>query len=82
MSDLDKLIGPTKKDPNEYPFPVYGTQGGGLARWTEGDNPRHASLVFVEAPPGFEGELEVGDLVPEEWGYVGANKLAYSRGYC
>lgn len=73
MSDLAKLIGSAKKYPNEYPFPVYGTQGGGLARWTD-DNDPNASLIFVEVPEW--GEFEVGDLVPREWGYVAANRLA------
>ncbi len=52
----------------DYNFPVYGTQGGGLAR------PLGNRFVFVEKPdcPG----LDVGDLVPEEWGVVAANKRA------
>jgi hypothetical protein len=43
----------------KYNFPVFATQGGGLAQKLG------KSFVFVEAPdcPG----LSVGDLVPEEW---------------
>lgn len=56
------------KDVEDYRFPVYATQGGGLARFV-GDTP-----IFVTKPdcPG----LDVGDEVPEEWDFVPANKLA------
>ena len=52
----------------EFKFPVYGTQGGGLARQVGG------KLIFVEKPscPG----LDVGDEVPEEWSVVAANDKA------
>lgn len=42
-----------------YPFPVWGTQGGGLAEKKGGQ------YYFIEAPncPG----LEIGDQVPDEW---------------
>jgi hypothetical protein len=52
----------------EYDFPVYGTQGGGLVR-RSGDH-----YVFVEKPncPG----LEVGDKMPDEWGLAPANQAA------
>jgi len=51
-----------------YNFPVYGTQGGGLARNVEG------KFIFVEKPdcPG----LSVGDEVPEQWDIIPANQLA------
>lgn len=53
----------------EYDFPVWGTQGGGLVRDT------NKTYIFVEKPdcPG----LDVGDKMPEEWGIVPANSLAY-----
>lgn len=53
----------------EYPFPVFHTQGGGLAR-QDGDR-----YIFVEAPePGVR--LGIGDEVPEEWGLAPANNAA------
>jgi len=55
----------TKK---KYDFPVYGTQGGGLAR-SSGDQ-----YVFVEVPNW--GNFKVGDRVPEEWGIAAANEAA------
>lgn len=53
----------------EYNFPVFGTQGGGLVREV---GPNH--YVFVEKPdcPG----LDVGDVMPEEWGIAAANNAA------
>lgn len=53
----------------KYPFPVYGTQGGGLAKRVG------EILVFVEAPPPGMG-LNVGDKVPSEWDYQPANEAA------
>lgn len=52
----------------EYNYPVFGTQGGGLAREVNGQ------LIFVTKPdcPG----LDVGDDVPKEWDYQPANELA------
>ena len=52
----------------DYNYPVYGTQGGGLAREVNG------TFIFVEKPtcPG----LDVGDEVPHEWGIISANRLA------
>jgi hypothetical protein len=52
-----------------YDFPVWGTQGGGLAR-RRGDG----KYFFVTEPkcPG----LAVGDQVPEEWGLAAANTEA------
>jgi hypothetical protein len=52
----------------EFNFPVYGTQGGGLARKSDGN------YYFVTDPdcPG----LQVGDKVPDEWDIVAANSLA------
>lgn len=54
--------------PKEYGFPVYGTQGGGLAQRSGND------YYFVEAP-GHSG-LNNGDKVPSEWGIVPANAAA------
>jgi hypothetical protein len=55
----------------EYPFPVFGTQGGGLARQIGRTG---QTFIFVEAPdcPG----LDVGDTVPQEWGLAPANQPA------
>jgi hypothetical protein len=51
-----------------YNFPVYGTQGGGLAREVNG------TYIFITDPdcPG----LAVGDEVPKEWDIQPANDLA------
>jgi hypothetical protein len=51
-----------------YKFPVYGTQGGGLAREVNG------KYIFVEKPdcPG----LDIGDEVPEQWDLIPANQSA------
>lgn len=54
----------------DYNFPVYGTQGGGLAREVNG------KFIFVEAPPGNFTNLTVGSEVPEEWSMVPANESA------
>lgn len=56
------------KTPEEYNFPVYGTQGGGLAR-RDGDK-----FIFLTKPncPG----LDVGDEVPKEWDLAAANSKA------
>lgn len=53
----------------KYPFPVYGTQGGGLAKAVGSD-----SMVWVEPPKEFP-EVGVGDFVPREWGVTPANGL-------
>lgn len=53
----------------DYHFPVFGTQGGGLAREVNG------SYIFVEPPPDFPN-MTVGSEVPEEWGLVPANQAA------
>jgi hypothetical protein len=52
-----------------YKFPVYGTQGGGIARFVG------EKLIFVEAPKQSTG-LTVGDEVPEQWDIQPANELA------
>lgn len=62
---------------DEYPFPVYGTQGGGIARYREGSGYTH--LEWVEVPRHFP-DFKVGDLVPEEWGTTPANQLAQQAG--
>ena len=54
---------------NEYSFPVYGTQGGGLVQEV-GKN----CYVWVEPPDGFD--FKEGDLMPEEWGIAPANEIA------
>jgi len=51
----------------QYPFPVFSTQGGGLAKSDE-----DGGYVFVEAPPPALG-LEVGDHVPHQWGVAPRN---------
>jgi hypothetical protein len=55
----------------EYNFPVYGTQGGGLVR-RSGDH-----YVFVEVPNW--GNFNIGDTMPDEWGIASANQLALSE---
>ncbi len=59
--DLDQIV-----------FPVYGTQGGGLARY-QGDD-----LVWHEVPEDFP-QFRIGGLVPEEWGTIPANAAAYKE---
>ena len=46
-----------------YNFPVYATQGGGLARYVQG------TLIWVVPPKDFPC-MQVGDEVPQEWGTV------------
>ncbi len=55
----------------DYNFPVYGTQGGGLAREVNG------TFIFVEKPD--VSGLDVGDEVPEMWGLIPANALALDK---
>lgn len=52
----------------EYTYPVYSTQGGGLVRFVG----NHA--VFIVAPPW--GSLGIGDYMPEEWDVIPDNDLA------
>lgn len=52
----------------EFNFPVWATQGGGLARECGGK-------YFFVTDPGFPG-LGIGDEVPEEWGLAPANEKA------
>ena len=47
-----------------FNFPVYGTQGGGLARKVKG------VYIFVESPKDLPS-LCVGDMVPDSWGILG-----------
>ena len=54
---------------NKYDYPVYATEGGGLARYQNG------LLVWLEPPMAFP-EMQVGGLVPEIWGWAPANKAA------
>ena len=54
-----------------YPFPVWGTQGGGLVR-QEGDH-----YVFVESP-GFDG-IQVGDRMHPMWDLIPANEAAHEE---
>jgi hypothetical protein len=53
----------------DYKYPVYGTQGGGLAREVAG------KYFFIEPPDSGTG-LRVGDEVPVEWDLAPANHLA------
>ena len=55
----------------EYDFPVYRTQGGGLVKEVDG------KLVWVETPnsPAF-AYMNVGDEMPEDWDITPANELA------
>jgi hypothetical protein len=53
-----------------YQYPVWGTQGGGLAREVNG------TLIFVEKPNC--PDLDVGDEVPKEWDTIPANHLAHA----
>jgi hypothetical protein len=64
--DTDK---PGATAPKTYDFPVYATQGGGLAR-RSGD-----TYIFEESPPPEMG-LGVGDVVPREWDLIPANSAA------
>ena len=58
---------------DRYNFPVYGTQGGGLAR-------KSGNLyIFVEAPKEVPS-LQVGDAVPDDWDIVPANAAARDDG--
>ncbi len=52
----------------EYHYAVWGTQGGGLVREVNG------TYIFVTKPncPG----LDVGDVMPDEWGVIPANRHA------
>ncbi len=52
----------------DYNFPVFGAQGGGLAREVNG------IMIFI-TDPGCPG-LTVGSKVPKKWGIVPANDLA------
>lgn len=55
----------------EYGFPVWGTQGGGLAR-KEG-----RIFVFITKPDC--PDLDVGDMVPDEWDLAPANQDAHDE---
>ena len=57
-----------------YPYAVWVTQGGGLARRLHKGMALPGLFVFVEAP--HSQSLGVGDYVPEEWGLEPANGLA------
>lgn len=57
-----------KIDPKQCNYPVFGTQGGGLAREVNG------TYIFI-TDPGCPG-LQVGDEVPMEWDIAPANQLA------
>ncbi len=61
-----------EKKPSDYPFPVFHTQGGGLAKRSDPGSHSHS---FVQAPDSSTG-LGVGDLVPAEWDLVPANEIA------
>lgn len=55
-----------------FPFPVWGTQGGGLVR----EEGRSGVYHFVQAPD-VGMRLSVGDTMPAEWGIVPANNAAH-----
>lgn len=59
-------------DLNDLPFPVWGTQGGGLAR-LEGNR-----YVWHEPPEWAtdQPDMAVGDPIPEEWDLAAANHIA------
>jgi len=61
-----------QKNPDDYPFPVFHSQGGGLVKEV-GRSP--FTYVFVEAPDGCPG-LKVGDQMPTGWDIVPANVAA------
>ena len=52
----------------DYEFPVYGTQGGGLVREVNG------TFIFVTKPDC--PNLDVGDEMPKQWDFQPANELA------
>jgi hypothetical protein len=52
-----------------YKFPVYGTQGGGLARRSG------VTFIFVEPPENFP-DIKAGDEVDDMWDLAPANELA------
>ena len=54
-----------------FPFPVWGTQGGGLVREAGTSGVYH----FVQAPEP-DMNLGVGDTMPREWGIAPANTAA------
>lgn len=57
-------------------FPVWGTQGGGLARRNDG-----GLFVWYELPDWAGGHMHIGDPVPDEWDLAPANHLARSEMY-
>jgi hypothetical protein len=56
-------------------FPLYGTQGGGFARY-EGD-----TLVWHSDIPSFLGDVKPGDPVPRGWDFQPANTLARDKAF-
>lgn len=52
----------------DFPFAVWGTQGGGLVGWVGG----YYVFVTDSGCPGFK----VGDVMPMEWGVEPANGAA------
>ena len=55
----------------EFDFPVYGTQGGGLARMLDG------AFVWVKTPQvSAFNYMKEGDQIPEEWDLIPANEAA------
>ncbi len=55
----------------KHDYPVYGTQGGGLARQSGN------GFIFVEDPAPGTG-LKAGDEVPAEWSVAPANTAAHA----
>jgi hypothetical protein len=56
------------QDQQNYRYPVWATQGGGLVREAG------SGYIFIEKPDC--PELDVGDTMPDEWGLIPANDLA------
>lgn len=57
----------------KYPFPVWGTQGGGLVRQVGN------KFIFVEAPENFP-DIAVGSEMHPMWDLIPANEAARNDG--
>jgi len=65
----------TRIDPVAVGFALWGTQGGGLARW-DGDR---ETYVWHELPDWYAASgitEKVGDEIPREWDLIPANEAA------
>lgn len=70
LADIDRQVHPVA---NEYPFPIWGTQGGGIVRESG------SGYIFVTKPDC--PDLDIGDAMPDEWGLIPANDLATEEEY-